>query len=210
MNKTWVLVEWREEPPTYDIVPRKDILKKKFEPGDVVDVVYEEESSPATVIDIDESKETLRRRMFRLEGKRKSQPCLQNDAKRVAKKKKTYTPTQSPSHSSSDQEPLVKHQVIRRKNSILMQEINSMDSQVGESSSRETQLEKEILQLKKENENLRALNISLQQEILPMLKGITRTPLTVCQQPQPHGSILSLLLLLNCNMPEKMNQEKVF
>jgi len=40
-----------------------------------------------------------------------------------------------------------------------------MDSQVGESSSRETQLEKEILQLKKENENLRALNISLQQGI---------------------------------------------
>jgi len=63
-----------------------------------------------------ESKETLRRRMFRLEGKRKSQPCLQNDAKRVAKKKKTYTPTQSPSHSSSDQEPLVKHQVIHLLN----------------------------------------------------------------------------------------------
>jgi len=40
-----------------------------------------------------------------------------------------------------------------------------MDSQAGESSSRETQLEKEILQLKKENENLRALNISLQQGI---------------------------------------------
>lgn len=53
MSKTWVLVEWREEPPTYDIVPKKDILKKKFEPGDVVDVAYEEESSPATVIDID-------------------------------------------------------------------------------------------------------------------------------------------------------------
>ncbi|KTG46154.1 hypothetical protein cypCar_00045996, partial [Cyprinus carpio] len=161
------LVEWREEPPTYDIVPKKDILKKKFEPGDVVDVAYEEESSPATVIDIDESKDTLRRRMFRLEGKRKNQPCLQNDAKRVAKKKKTYTPTHSPSHSktssSSDQEPPVKHQVIHRKDSMLMQEINSMESQAGEHSSRETQLEREILKLKKENENLRALNIALQQ-----------------------------------------------
>ncbi len=56
MSKTWVLVEWREEPPTYDIVPKKDILKKKFEPGDVVDVAYEDESSPATIIDIDGKK----------------------------------------------------------------------------------------------------------------------------------------------------------
>ncbi|XP_048014815.1 BEN domain-containing protein 6-like isoform X1 [Megalobrama amblycephala] len=188
MSKTWVLVEWREEPPTYDIVPKKDILKKKFESGDVVDVAYEEESSPATVIDIDESKDTLRRRMFRLEGKRKNQPCLQNDAKRVAKKKKTYTPTQSPSHSktsSSDQEPPVKHQVIHRKDSMLMQEINSMESQAEEHSSRETQLEREILKLKKENENLRALNIALQQEILPMLKcSMNQDTRLVAQQPQ--------------------------
>ncbi len=56
MSKTWVLVEWREEPPTYDIVPKKDILKEKFEPGDVVDVAYEDESSPATIIDIDGKK----------------------------------------------------------------------------------------------------------------------------------------------------------
>jgi len=66
-----------------------------------------------------ESKETLRRRIFRLEGKRKSQPCLQNDAKRVAKKKKTYTPTQSPPHSSSNREPLVKHQVIHLLNTLI-------------------------------------------------------------------------------------------
>ncbi|RXN27885.1 sterile alpha motif domain-containing 3-like isoform X2 [Labeo rohita] len=107
MTKTWVLVEWREEPPTYDIVPKKDILKKKFEPGDVVDVAYEDESSPATIIDIDENKETLRRRMFRLEGKRRTQACVPNTEKRVAKKKKMYTPTQSP---SSDSEPPMKHQ----------------------------------------------------------------------------------------------------
>ncbi|XP_050958957.1 BEN domain-containing protein 6-like isoform X2 [Labeo rohita] len=168
MTKTWVLVEWREEPPTYDIVPKKDILKKKFEPGDVVDVAYEDESSPATIIDIDENKETLRRRMFRLEGKRRTQACVPNTEKRVAKKKKMYTPTQSP---SSDSEPPMKHQVINRKNIMLMQEINSMDSQAGESS-RETQLEQEICRLQKENENLRALNISLQQKILPMLESM--------------------------------------
>ncbi len=52
MSKTWVLVEWKEEPPSYDIVSKKDILKKKFEPGDVVDVAYEDESSPSTIIDI--------------------------------------------------------------------------------------------------------------------------------------------------------------
>ncbi len=48
---------------------------------------------------------------------------------------------------------------------MLMQEINSMDSQA-EESSRETQLQQEILWLQKENENLRALNISLQQSII--------------------------------------------
>jgi len=32
-----------------------------------------------------------------------------------------------------------------------------------------------------------------------MLKGITRTPLTVCQQPQPHGSSEK-------NLPEKVNK----
>jgi len=107
-----------------------------------------------------------------------------------------------------------------------------MDSQAGESSSRVTQLEKEILKLKKENENLRALNKSLQQgifsylyflyqficqcgcllvifflfflffffkEILPMLKGITRTPLTLYQQPQPNGSSQK-------NLTEKVNK----
>ncbi len=51
MSKTWVLVEWREETPSYDIVSKKDILKKTFEPGDVVDVAYEDESS-STIIDI--------------------------------------------------------------------------------------------------------------------------------------------------------------
>ncbi|XP_058627355.1 uncharacterized protein LOC131537748 [Onychostoma macrolepis] len=168
MSKTWVLVEWREEPPTYDIVPKKDILKKKFELGDVVDVAYEDESSPATIIDIDENKETLRRRMFGLEGKRRKQPCVPNVEKRVAKK--IYTPTQSP---SSDAEPPLKQQVIHRKNIILMQEINSMDSQA-EESSRETQLQQEILRLQKENENLHALNISLQQKILPVLESMSQ------------------------------------
>lgn len=47
-----------------------------------------------------------------------------------------------------------------------MQEINSMESQAEEHSSRETQLEREILKLKKENENLKALNIALQQGII--------------------------------------------
>ncbi|KAK3521030.1 hypothetical protein QTP86_015591 [Hemibagrus guttatus] len=55
MSKTWVLVEWREETPTYVIVPKKDILIKKFEPGDVVDVAYEDESSPTTIIDTDDT-----------------------------------------------------------------------------------------------------------------------------------------------------------
>ncbi|KAL1252325.1 hypothetical protein QQF64_020121 [Cirrhinus molitorella] len=123
MSKTWVLVEWREEPPTYDIVPKKDILKKTFEPGDVVDVAYEEESSPATIIDIDE--------------------------------------------------PPLKHQVIHRKNMMLMQEINSMDSQTPQSS-REAQLEQEILRLKNENEQLRALNINMQQKILPILESMSQ------------------------------------
>ncbi|XP_058647701.1 BEN domain-containing protein 6-like [Onychostoma macrolepis] len=54
-----------------------------------------------------------------------------------------------------------------------MQEINSMDSQA-EESSRETQLQQEILRLQKENENLRALNISLQQKILPMLESMSQ------------------------------------
>lgn len=59
-------MEWREEPSTYDIiVSKKNLLKKNFEPGDVVDVAYEDESSPATVLDIKENKETLRRRIFR-------------------------------------------------------------------------------------------------------------------------------------------------
>ncbi|KAL1268482.1 hypothetical protein QQF64_033845 [Cirrhinus molitorella] len=169
MSKTWVLVEWREEPPTYDIVPKKDILKKTFEPGDVVDVAYEEESSPATIIDIDENKETLRRRMFRLDGKRKKK-CVPNVEKRVAKKKKIYTPTQSP---SSDAEPPLKHQVIHRNNMMLMQEINSMDSQTPQSS-REAQLEQEILRLKNENEQLRALNINMQQKILPILESMSQ------------------------------------
>ncbi len=47
--------------------------------------------------------------MFRLEGKRRKQPCVPNVEKRVAKKKKIYTPTQSP---SSDAEPPMKQQVI--------------------------------------------------------------------------------------------------
>ncbi|XP_067299340.1 uncharacterized protein [Pseudorasbora parva] len=183
MSKTWVLVEWREEPPTYDIVPKKDILKKKFEPGDVVDVAYEDESSPATIIDIDESKENLRRKMFRLEGKRNKQSCLPNAEKRVAKKKKMYTPTQSP---SSDAEPPCKHQFVHRKDNMLMQEINSMDSQAREHSSRETQLEKEILKLQKENENLRALNVSLQQKILPMIESMNWD--TLNHQKTDHSS----------------------
>ncbi|KAL1277063.1 hypothetical protein QQF64_023736 [Cirrhinus molitorella] len=129
MSKTWVLVEWREEPPTYDIVPKKDILKKTFEPGDVVDVAYEEESSPATIIDIDENKETLRRRMFRLDGKRKK-TCVPNVEKRVAKKKKIYTPTQSP---SSDADPLETSGNSQKEYDVNA-EINSMDSQTPQSS----------------------------------------------------------------------------
>jgi len=69
-----------------------------------------------------------------------------------------------------------------------------MDSQVGESSSRETQLEKEILQLKKENENLRALNISLQQGIFSYICISVDI-----SQPQPHGSSEK-------NLPEKVNK----
>ncbi len=43
--------------------------------------------------------------------------------------------------------------------------VNARDKQ-HEQSSRETQLQQEILRLQKENENLRALNISLQQSII--------------------------------------------
>ncbi len=39
--------------PTYDIVPKKGHTEKKFEPGDVVDVAFEDKSLPATIIDID-------------------------------------------------------------------------------------------------------------------------------------------------------------
>ncbi len=50
-------------------------------------------------------------------------------------------------------------------NIVLMQEIKSMDSQA-EESSRETQLQQETIRLQKENENLLALNISLQKSII--------------------------------------------
>lgn len=49
----WILIEWREIPPTLDIVHRTDVLNTSFEIGSIVDVKYEDESSPAEIIKID-------------------------------------------------------------------------------------------------------------------------------------------------------------
>lgn len=45
--------EWKDIPPKLDLVHRTDVLNKTFEVGSIVDVKFEDDSSPAEIIEID-------------------------------------------------------------------------------------------------------------------------------------------------------------
>lgn len=46
----WALIEWTEMEASLDIVKREEILQSVIHEGDIVDVKYEDESSPAVIL----------------------------------------------------------------------------------------------------------------------------------------------------------------
>ncbi|KAI7796077.1 hypothetical protein IRJ41_013509 [Triplophysa rosa] len=53
-DKSWELIEWAEMDASLDTVKRKDILQSVVHKGDVVDVKYEDESSPALILKLND------------------------------------------------------------------------------------------------------------------------------------------------------------
>jgi len=48
----FMLIQWIEDPPTWDVLSTDKIINGKCEIGGVCDVQYEEKSSPAKILDI--------------------------------------------------------------------------------------------------------------------------------------------------------------
>ncbi|KAK7163532.1 hypothetical protein R3I93_007553 [Phoxinus phoxinus] len=48
----FMLIQWIEDPPTWDVVPTEKIINGRCEIGGVCDVQYKEESSPAKILNV--------------------------------------------------------------------------------------------------------------------------------------------------------------
>ncbi|KAF4109098.1 hypothetical protein G5714_010171 [Onychostoma macrolepis] len=83
----WALIEWTEIEASLDIVKRKDILQSVVHEGDVVDVKYEDESSPALILKMNENKDKLLKRLNRMESERRQKEECKLPEKRAIKGK---------------------------------------------------------------------------------------------------------------------------
>lgn len=48
----FMLIQWIEDPPKWDVLPTNKVISGRCEIGCVCDVAYEEESSPAKILNI--------------------------------------------------------------------------------------------------------------------------------------------------------------
>lgn len=99
----WALIEWTEIEASLDIVKRKDILQSVVHEGDVVDVKYEDESSSALILKMNENKDKLMKHLNRMESERRQKEECKLPEKRAIKRKIIFSPENTPS-SSPDQE----------------------------------------------------------------------------------------------------------
>ncbi|KAF4116724.1 hypothetical protein G5714_001277 [Onychostoma macrolepis] len=93
----WALIEWTEIEASLDIVKRKDILQSVVHEGDVVDVKYEDESSPALILKMNENKDKLLKRLNRMESERRQKEECKLPEKRAIKRKIIFSPENTPS-----------------------------------------------------------------------------------------------------------------
>lgn len=47
-----MLIQWIEDPPTWDVLPTEKIMNGRCEIGGLCDVQYKEESSPAKILNV--------------------------------------------------------------------------------------------------------------------------------------------------------------
>nr|XP_055067864.1 uncharacterized protein LOC129449115 [Misgurnus anguillicaudatus] len=156
----WALIEWKELEASLDIVKRKDILQSGVvHEGDVVDVKYEDESSPAIVLKLSENKDKLLKCLHQIELERKQKEECKLPEKRAVKRKQIFSPENSPT-SSPEKRP--KKVGKSQKDTLLfnkIQEKNNENNTIND-------MRREIKALRTENQELKALNFKLQKEII--------------------------------------------
>ncbi|XP_058629596.1 uncharacterized protein LOC131539216 [Onychostoma macrolepis] len=159
----WALIEWTEIEASLDIVKRKDILQSVVHEGDVVDVKYEDESSPALILKMNENKDKLLKRLNRMESERRQKEECKLPEKRAIKRKIIFSPENTPS-SSPDQVQIKRFKKVEKtqNDTLLLKKIEEKNKE----NYTLNDLRNEIKALRAENQQLKALNFKLQNEII--------------------------------------------
>ncbi|KAF4102051.1 hypothetical protein G5714_016851 [Onychostoma macrolepis] len=156
----WALIEWTEIEASLDIVKRKDILQSVVHEGDVVDVKYEDESSPALILKMN-GQATEAPKSDGVRAKAKEECKLPE--KRAIKRKIIFSPENTPS-SSPDQVQIKRFKKVEKtqNDTLLLKKIEEKNKE----NYTLNDLRNEIKALRAENQQLKALNFKLQNEII--------------------------------------------
>ncbi|XP_048119131.1 uncharacterized protein LOC125307282 isoform X2 [Alosa alosa] len=107
MTKTmFMLIEWVRDPPTWDVLPVKKVIYGEIEVGNVCDVEYLEESSPARIIELG-SRNTLLKALGKLERDRAGGPTTTSGPSGRGQREKRPPAPYSPGGTTSDNDECV-------------------------------------------------------------------------------------------------------
>ncbi|XP_041963513.1 early boundary activity protein 2-like [Alosa sapidissima] len=102
----FMLIEWVEDPPTWDVLPVKKVIYGEIEVGNVCDVEYLEESSPARIIELG-SRNTLLKALGKLERDRAGGPTTTSGPSGRGQREKRPPAPYSPGGTTSDNDECV-------------------------------------------------------------------------------------------------------